>query len=248
MDWKNIAGHAQLRAMSMAELEESAELCREEIIKTVSCNGGHLASNLGCVELTLALHRVFDPEKNPIIFDVGHQGYTHKLLSGRYEKFQTLRTKEGYSGFPHPDESPFDVAVGGHAGNALSIALGISKARELEHNNDKVIAVVGDGSLGNGISLEAVNTAGIGGKNLIFILNDNKMSISPVVGAVSRQLSKIIAGRFYNKTRNAVRRSIRVSPLLYRIVRRFDNWLKAVFLAPGVIFQAFGFRFFSAGN
>ena len=244
MDLKDFTGHSQLCAMDMKELEELAELCRENIIRKVSSNGGHLASNLGCVELTIALHKVFDPAATPVIFDVGHQCYTHKLLTGRYESFEHLRETEGCSGFPNPAESALDPAVGGHAGNALSIALGIGAARELENNSGKVIAIVGDGALGNGISFEALNTAGYGGKNLILILNDNKMSISPAVGAVSGQLSKIISGRFYNRTRRFLRRTILCSPRLFRLMRRLDDWFKAVLLPPSVIFQSFGFRFF----
>ena len=244
MEWKNIADHRKLAAMDIRDLEKLASLCRQEIIRQVSCNGGHLASNLGCVELTLALHKVFDPAENPMVFDVGHQCYTHKLLTGRQESFQKLRLKEGCSGFPHPAESPLDPAVGGHAGNAVSIALGIGAARELENTRSKVIAVVGDGALGNGIAFEALNTAVYGGKNLILVLNDNKMSISPAVGAVSRQLSKIISGRFYNRTRDILRRGVRKAPRLHRLIRHLDDWLKSALLPPSVIFQSLGFRFF----
>ena len=244
MEWENIAGHKSLSAMDIEELEEIAALCRQEIIRQVSSNGGHLASNLGCVELTLALHKVFDPAENFIVFDVGHQCYTHKLLTGRYEAFRKLRQKEGCSGFPHPEESPYDPAVGGHAGNAVSIALGVGAARELEKKHSKVIAVVGDGALGNGVTFEALNTTVYGGKNLILVLNDNKMSISPAVGAVSRQLSKIISGRFYNRTRNVLRRGFSKTPRLHRLVRRVDDWLKSALLPPSVIFQSLGFRFF----
>jgi 1-deoxy-D-xylulose-5-phosphate synthase len=244
MDLKELTAPGMVRAMDTEELKKAAALCREEIIKQVSRHGGHLASNLGCVELTLALHKVFSPGRNPILFDVGHQCYTHKLLTGRYEAFQQLREKEGCSGFPNPGESPFDPAVGGHSGSALSVALGISAARELERSSDKVIAVVGDGSLGNGICFEALNAARSCGKNLILILNDNRMSISPAVGAVSRQLSKIISGRFYNRTRNILRRSVIFSPRLHRLARRLDDWLKSALLPPGVLFQSFGFRFF----
>ena len=244
MKWEDIAGHDKLSSMNAGELEEIAAFCRQEIIQQVSCNGGHLASNLGCVELTLALHKVFDPAENPIVFDVGHQCYTHKLLTGRREAFLKLRRKEGCSGFPNPFESSLDPAIGGHAGNAVSIALGIGAAREMENTRSKVIAVVGDGALGNGIAFEALNTAVYGGKNLILVLNDNRMSISPAVGAVSRQLSKIISGRFYNRTRDILRRGVRKTPRLHRLIRRLDDWLKSALLPPSVIFQSLGFRFF----
>ncbi|MBR2872782.1 MAG: 1-deoxy-D-xylulose-5-phosphate synthase [Lentisphaeria bacterium] len=233
----------QLRHMSMDELTELAAECRRTIIEQVSRNGGHLASNLGCVELTLALHRVFDIKKSPIIFDVGHQCYTHKLLTGRRDAFQKLRQCDGCSGFPSPAESEWDAAVGGHAGTALSTALGIGAARELAGNSDKVIAVVGDGACSNGITFEALNTCKAGGKNLLFILNDNEMSISPAVGALSAQLSKIISGRFYNKTRNVVRRNVKLWPKLHRFVRYIEDRLKSALLPPSAIFQSFGFRF-----
>ena len=243
MDWNNFDGRSQLRRMTVGELEKLAAECRKTIIEQVSRNGGHLASNLGCVELTLALHYVFDVKRSPFIFDVGHQCYTHKLLTGRYEAFQRLRQCGGCSGFPTPGESESDTVTGGHAGTAVSTALGISAARELERNRDKVIAIVGDGALGNGIAFEALNAASSCGKNLLVVLNDNKMSISPAVGAVSRQLSKIISGRFYNRTRKQLRQRVRKSPRLFRWVRRIDDWIKAVFLPAGVIFQSFGFRF-----
>lgn len=237
-------GSGQLRDMTMAELTELAAECRRTIIEQVSRNGGHLASNLGCVELTLALHRVFDIKKSPIIFDVGHQCYTHKLLTGRSGAFQKLRQSDGCSGFPSPAESEWDAAVGGHAGTALSTALGIGAARELEGNSDKVIAVVGDGACSNGITFEALNTCKAGGKNLLFILNDNEMSISPAVGALSAQLSKIISGRFYNKTRSVVRRNVKSRPGLHRFFRYIDDRLKSLLLPPSALFQSFGFRFF----
>ena len=244
MDWNDLNGHSKLRAMTLKELEEAASFCRREIIRQVSCKGGHLASNLGCVELTLALHRVFDVKKSPLIFDVGHQCYTHKLLTGRHELFTRLRQTDGCSGFPHPEESAFDAVVGGHAGTALSSALGLGAARELDGNNDKVIAVVGDGALGNGISFEALNTVAHGGKNLLLVLNDNRMSISPAVGAVSRHLSRIISGRLYNRTREILRRNLRFHPRLLRWARRIDDWIKSVLLPPSAVFQSFGFRFF----
>lgn len=244
MDWNDLNRHSKLRAMTISELEEAAAGCRNEIIRQVSRHGGHLASNLGCVELTLALHRVFDVKRSPIIFDVGHQCYTHKLLTGRHELFARLRQNDGCSGFPHPAESENDAVVGGHAGTALSSALGLGAARELDGNSDKVIAVVGDGALGNGISFEALNTLARGGKNLLLVLNDNRMSISPAVGAVSRHLSRIISGRLYNRTRETLRRNLRLHPRLLRWARRIDDWMKSVLLPPSAVFQSFGFRFF----
>ena len=245
MDWEKATSCEELRALSMEELDKTACALRQEIIEQVSRNGGHLASNLGTVELILALHRVFDVKRTPLIFDVGHQCYAHKLLTGRGALFRKLRQCGGCSGFPSPAESPYDPAVGGHAGSALSIALGLGAARRLQGNPDKVVAVVGDGALGNGITFEALNAAAAeGGKNLILVLNDNRMSISPAVGTLSRRLSRIIAGKFYNRTRNALRRGILPRPGLLRLARRLDDWIKAALLPPSALFQCFGFRFF----
>ena len=244
MDWDKLTTHEELCAMDMGELRKLAGELRKEIIEQVSCNGGHLASSLGAVELILALHRVFDVRRSPLIFDVGHQSYAHKLLTGRGKLFRKLRQAEGCSGFPSPAESPFDAAVEGHAGTAISTALGMGAARRLDRCSDKIIAVVGDGALGNGISFEALNAASAGGKDLLLVLNDNRMSISPAVGAVSRRLSRIIAGKFYNRTRYAIRRRLRPWPRLLRLARRMDDWIKAAMLPPSALFQSFGFRFF----
>jgi len=244
MDWEKLVTHEELCAMSAGELEKLAGELRKEIIEQVSRNGGHLASSLGTVELILALHRVFDIRRSPLIFDVGHQGYAHKLLTGRGSLFRKLRQTEGCSGFPAPAESPYDAAVGGHAGTAISTALGMGAARRLGRCSDKIIAVVGDGALGNGISFEALNAASAGGRDLLLVLNDNRMSITPAVGAVSRRLSRIIAGKFYNRTRSAIRRRIRPWPRLLHLARRLDDWIKAAMLPPSALFQSFGFRFF----
>ncbi len=244
MDWERLVTHEELCAMKMEELEKLAGELRKEIIERVSCNGGHLASSLGAVELILALHRVFDIRRSPLIFDVGHQSYAHKLLTGRGKLFRKLRQAEGCSGFPTPAESPFDAAVEGHAGTAISTALGMGAARQLSRCSDKIIAVVGDGALGNGISFEALNAASAGGKDLLLVLNDNRMSITPAVGAVSRRLSRIIAGKFYNRTRSAFRRKLRSWPRLLHLARRLDDWIKAAMLPPSALFQSFGFRFF----
>lgn len=169
-------------------------LCREIrsiLINTVSENGGHLASNLGTVELTMAIHRVFDSPKDKIIWDVGHQAYTHKLLTGRLDRFSTLRTESGISGFAKPAESEHDSFISGHSSNSISAACGIAKAMRLNGDDHNVIAVIGDGAFTGGMAYEGLNNAGKSDDNLIVILNDNEMSISKNVGAFAKYLSSI---------------------------------------------------------
>lgn len=179
---------AQLKQMTLKELIALCEEAREVITGTVLKNGGHLSSNLGMVELTVALHYVFDFPEDKLIFDVGHQCYTHKLLTGRYGKFNTLRQKNGISGFPKRDESPFDCYDTGHAGTSVSAALGIAKARDIKGENFNVIAVIGDGSFNNGLIYEAFNSLRLLNTNILLILNDNGMSIAPTVGSMHEYL------------------------------------------------------------
>ena len=169
---------AQLKNMTLKELLALSEEAREKIIQTVITNGGHLSSNLGMVELTVALHYVFDFPKDKLIFDVGHQCYTHKLLSGRYKDFSTLRQKNGISGFPKRAESEYDCYDTGHAGTSVSAALGIAKARDVKGEDFSVIAVIGDGSFNNGLVYEAFNSLRLLNTNVLLILNDNGMSIA----------------------------------------------------------------------
>ena len=180
-----------LKKMSFNQLNMYAEQLRKQIISTVNVRGGHLASNLGCIELTIALHYVFNCPDDQILFDTGHQAYAHKIITGRAEQFENLRTDGGISGFERKTESVFDAYSGGHSGNSLSVALGILRARKRQNKDDKVIAVIGDGALTAGVSYEALNDIGAGGENLIIVLNDNKMSISRNVGAMSKYLAKM---------------------------------------------------------
>lgn len=186
--------HGELKRASLSDLREDCEKLREEILNTVSVRGGHLASNLGVVELTVALHRVFDFPKDKIVFDVGHQCYAHKLLSDRADKFSTLRSRGGISGFPKRGESAYDCYETGHAGTAISAALGIAKARDLKKQSFDVIALVGDGSFNNGLIYEALNSLKILSTRVLIILNDNGMSISPTVGSTHEVLSELKEG------------------------------------------------------
>ena len=236
---------ADLKGLSEAALEELAAELRHEIITTVTTTGGHLASNLGVVELTIALHRVFDSPKDKIIWDVGHQSYVHKLLTGRRKSFNTLRQYQGISGFTSREESEHDPFGAGHASTSISAALGIAVARDLAGENYQVVAVIGDGAITAGMAFEALNHAGHLGSRLIVILNDNGMSISPTVGALARLLSK---ARLNRRLRGAERRSKKIVTALplgrkaIRLVQEVVDRLKGVFM-PTPLWEALGFTY-----
>ena len=194
---ENINHPGDVRALNDKETEALAKEIRETIIKTVADRGGHLASNLGMVEATIALHRVYDCPSDSIVFDVGHQCYTHKLLTGRYEKFHTLRTFGGISGFVNREESEFDVLSEGHSGASISAALGIATANKLEGNGRCAVAVIGDGSLTNGMVYEALNNCESKELDLVILINDNQMSISSNVGGLHEYLSRIRTSNGY---------------------------------------------------
>ncbi len=197
--------------------EELAPLCteiRQLLIETTAKTGGHLASNLGTVELTVALHRIFECPDDQIVWDVGHQCYTHKLLTGRKERFSTLRQENGLSGFPKRKESIYDAYVSGHSSTSISVASGLARAKSLKHDPHHVIAVIGDGAFTSGLAYEGANNAARFGDNLIVILNDNKMSISKNVGAFSKYLSKIRSRPAYFKTKDTVESVLDKIPLL----------------------------------
>ena len=210
---------------------------------TVSKRGGHLASNLGVVELTMALHRVFDTPQDKIVFDVGHQSYVHKLLTGRYNLFHTLRGFGGLSGFPKRNESEYDVFETGHASTAISAALGLARARDLLGQDHHVIAVVGDGALTGGLCYEALNDAGNSETRLIVILNDNEMSIAPNVGALSRHLTDIRISKGWTSAKKNVKQHLEKLPKVYRITKRAKDMIKSIFVDEG-FFSALGFHYF----
>ena len=194
-----------LKNKSISELETLAIEIRDLILQVTSTNGGHLASNLGVVELTIALHYAFNTPEDHLIWDVSHQCYAHKILTGRKDFIRTLRQDEGCLGFTSRTESEFDTFGSGHAGTAISAALGISAARDRLKTKEKVIAIVGDASLANGISLEALNNVATTTKNLIIVLNDNKMSIGKNVGSLTKHLNNLIQKRGYNRFRNYIK-------------------------------------------
>jgi 1-deoxy-D-xylulose-5-phosphate synthase len=237
---------ADLRKLSVDELGRLAAEVREKIIETVSRTGGHLAPNLGVVELTLALHYVFDAPKDKIIWDVGHQSYAHKIITGRRDRFHTLRTYGGISGFPKREESPYDTFDTGHSSTSISAGLGISTGKALKREQSKVIAVIGDGSTTAGMAFEALNQAGHTEKSLIVVLNDNAMSISPNVGAFSSFLSRKMTGKrfvyFKKELENFLKSIPGVGDNILSLFRRGEDSFLA-FFTPGMLFEALKFRY-----
>lgn len=251
MHLDELKGPQDLKELSQAELTELATEIRREIIETVAHRGGHLASNLGVVELTLALHRVFDVPRDKIVFDVGHQSYVHKLLTGRYPVFRTLRSFGGLSGFPKRSESPCDVFETGHASTAISAALGLARARDFQGEKHHVIALVGDGALTGGMCYEALNDAGNSKTRLIIILNDNEMSIAPNVGALSEYLTRLRVSKGWTSTKKAVEQGLGSIPLVGKPLRQVVLWMKntvkSIFMSEG-FFEALGFHYFGPIN
>jgi len=235
-----------LKKLSLDEMSRLATEVRGKIIETVASTGGHLAPNLGVVELTIALHYVFNAPRDKILWDVGHQSYTHKLLTGRRDRFHTLRTYGGISGFPKRSESPYDTFDTGHSSTSISAGLGISTGKVLKGEKDHVIAVIGDGSTTGGIAFEGLNQAGHTGKNLIVVLNDNAMSIGPNVGAFSSFLSRKMTGRrfvyFRKEFENFLKSIPGVGENILSLVRKSEDTFITLF-TPGMLFEAFRFRY-----
>ena len=196
---KKINGVEDVKKLDLKQKKQLAKEIRKYILQTISENGGHLASNLGVVELTIALHSVFDLNKDKVVWDVGHQTYVHKILTGRKNKLDTLRKMGGIAGFPKTNESIYDNFNTGHSSTSISIALGMARARDIKGENNKIIALIGDGALTGGMALEALNDVGSSNTNMIVILNDNEMSISKNVGGISMMLSKLRTKSTYIK-------------------------------------------------
>lgn len=235
-----------VRELTVTQLEQLAGEIREEIINTVAKNGGHLAPNLGVVELTLALHRIFCTPRDKIIWDVGHQCYVHKLITGRREQFATLRTYGGLSGFPRPDESEHDVFGTGHSSTSISAALGMALARDLKGDRYAVVAVIGDGSMTGGMAYEALNHAGHLKKDLIVVLNDNEMSISANVGAMSGYLNRLRTDPKYSRGKDEIEQILRRIPSIGSTVVKVAERLKDSFkylVVPGMLFEEMGFTY-----
>lgn len=237
---------ADIRELSLGELKILAEEIREYTIKTVEKTGGHLASTLGAVELTIALHYIYNTPKDKLVWDVGHQGYAHKILTGRKEKLDTIRQYKGLAGFLSAKESEYDAFGAGHASTSISAAFGIASARDHNKEDYKVVAIIGDGAMTGGLAFEGLNNAGHSRKQLLVILNDNTMSISPNVGAMRTYLTKIVTNPLYNRVRDEIWRTTGSLPtgkgITRKMLRKIEESLKS-FVTPGLLFDEFGFRY-----
>lgn len=237
-----LSSNEDLRKLSKNEISLLCSEIRDTVIETVSRNGGHLSSNLGAVELTVALHRVFDPEKDRIVFDVGHQAYAHKLLTGRLTAFDTLRKTDGISGFPNPNESDADAFISGHASNSVSVALGMARARTLLHEDYDVVAVIGDGALTGGLAYEGLVNASQSREPIVIVINDNNMSIGNNVGGMAIILQKLRINMDYLSFKSWLKENIFKTGSLYRLIHSSKEKIKAALL-PNNIFTDLGFEY-----
>ncbi|MFP4016444.1 MAG: 1-deoxy-D-xylulose-5-phosphate synthase N-terminal domain-containing protein, partial [Halanaerobiales bacterium] len=240
----NIESPGDLKSLSIEELNKLAKELREFIISTVSDTGGHLASNLGVIELTLALHYHLNSPKDKIIWDVGHQSYPHKIITGRKDQFHTIRQYQGLSGYPKSKESIHDIIETGHSSTSISSALGLALARDLKKRNDRIYAVIGDGALTAGMAFEALNHAGHVGTDMTVVLNDNGMSISQNVGALSHYLSNVRIDPRIHKMKEDLEFIIgkipKIGSTVSRSVERIKDGFKYIFLS-GILFEEMGF-------
>ena len=236
-----------LKKMSRDELRDLSAEIRERLIEVCSRTGGHIGAGLGVVELSVAIHAVFDTPRDQVVWDVGHQGYPHKLLTGRNDEMESLRQEHGISGFLKRTESEYDTFGAGHAATAISAGLGMATARDINGEKFKVVSILGDGALTCGLAYEGLNNAGASGRDFIVILNDNEMSIAPNVGAMSKYLTSIQRNPLYNRVRSAIGSVMESTPAKLKgvshMVRKWEESMKA-FLTPGVLFEELGFRYF----
>jgi 1-deoxy-D-xylulose-5-phosphate synthase len=237
---------ADVRALSVEEMRTLADEVRAFLIETCSVTGGHIGAGLGVVELTIALHYSFDTPRDQLVWDVGHQGYPHKVLTGRRAQMGSLRTENGLSGFLKRSESEYDAFGAGHAATSISAAYGMAIGRDLMGEQFKVVAVIGDGSLGSGLAYEGLNNAGAGGRDIVVVLNDNEMSIAPNVGAMHKYLTSVQRNPIYNRIRSAVGDLATHAPHVLHAAALLRKWEESVktFLTPGVLFEELGFRYF----
>ena len=240
---EQITSPADVRALSRDQLQPLADEVRARLIDVCSRTGGHIGAGLGVVELTVALHHVFDTPRDQLIWDVGHQGYPHKVLTGRNARMETLRQEGGVSGFLKRTESEYDVFGAGHAATSISAALGIAAGRDVLGEDYRVVAIIGDGSLSSGLAYEGLNNAGHSDRNIIVVLNDNEMSIAPNVGAMSKYLTQVQRNPIYNRVRSKIGELLEKNHALDTLVRKWEESVKS-FLTPGVLFEELGFRYF----
>jgi 1-deoxy-D-xylulose-5-phosphate synthase len=239
---EQIDSPVQLRELDRKQLPQLAEELRAFLIDSVSRTGGHLASNLGVVELTIALHYVFNTPDDRLVWDVGHQTYPHKILTGRRTAMAQLRKEGGIAGFPRRDESPFDAFGAGHSSTSISAALGMAVAARQQGLDRRAVAIIGDGAMSAGMAFEALNNAGAMDANLLVILNDNEMSISPPVGALNNYLAKLLSGKLYDRMRRGTEKVLGAAPPLLDLAKRAEEHLKGM-MTPGTLFEEFGFNY-----
>ncbi len=233
---------ADLRRLSRAELKDLAAELRDFVLHSVSQTGGHLSSNLGTVELTIALHTVFDTPRDRLVWDVGHQTYPHKILTGRRERMGTLRQLGGLSGFPQRAESEYDTFGTAHSSTSISAALGMALAAKQRGEDRRAVAIIGDGAMTAGMAFEALNNAGVADADLLVVLNDNDMSISPPVGALNRYLAQLMSGQFYAKARDVGKSVLKNAPPLLELAKRLEQQAKGM-VVPATLFEKFGFNY-----
>jgi 1-deoxy-D-xylulose-5-phosphate synthase len=233
---------ADLRKLPRAQLQPLAEELRAYLLDSVSKTGGHLSSNLGTVELSIALHYVYDTPYDRIVWDVGHQTYPHKILTGRRDRMATLRQLGGLAGFPQRSESEYDAFGTAHSSTSISAALGMAVAAKHKGENRKAVAVIGDGAMSAGMAFEALNNAGVAECDILVVLNDNDMSISPPVGALNRYLAQLMSGQFYAAAKNVGKNVLKVAPPLFELAKRFEEHAKGM-VVPATLFEKFGFNY-----
>jgi 1-deoxy-D-xylulose-5-phosphate synthase len=233
---------ADLRKLSRTDLKQLAVELRAFLLESVAQTGGHLSSNLGTVELTIALHYVFDTPSDRLVWDVGHQTYPHKILTGRRERMATLKQLGGISGFPRRSESEYDTFGTAHSSTSISAALGMAVATRLLGGTRKSVAIIGDGAMSAGMAFEALNNAGVAHADMLVVLNDNDMSISPPVGALNKYLARLLSGKFYATAREGAKNVLKAAPSLFELARRFEEHAKGM-VVPGTIFEEFGFNY-----
>jgi 1-deoxy-D-xylulose-5-phosphate synthase len=233
---------AELRKLPRAQLAQLATELRAYLLETVSRTGGHLSSNLGTVELTVALHYVFNTPQDRLVWDVGHQTYPHKILTGRRERMGSLRQLGGLSGFPQRAESEFDAFGTAHSSTSISAALGMALAAKIKGEDRRAVAIIGDGAMTAGMAFEALNNGGVADCNLLVILNDNDMSISPPVGALNRYLAQLMSGQFYAAAKNVGKTVLKGAPPLFELAKRFEEHAKGM-VVPATLFEKFGFNY-----
>ena len=234
---------SDIRGLSKEQLSQLADEVRSYLTHTVSISGGHFAAGLGTVELTVALHYVFNTPVDQLVWDVGHQAYPHKILTGRKDRMTTIRTLGGVSAFPSRDESEYDAFGVGHSSTSISAALGMAIASQLRGEDKKMVAIIGDGSITGGMAFEAMNHAGDVNANLLVILNDNEMSISPPVGAMNNYLTKILSSKFYSSVKEESKKALSSMPSVWELARKAEEHVKGM-IVPGTLFEELGFNYF----